>query len=218
MSTAAEVAGGKAAVLMIHGLGGTQFDLGSMHKVLQRAGFTTHSLTLPGHGTQPEDLVNVRAEDWIEAVSKLYDDLDALWNTRAERLNQRLREEGLPVQVANLSSIWTIGYTRPSRYNWMLQYYLRAGGLALSWVGTGRLIFSLNYTQADYEAVADRFVAACKDPVGSAARAGSAPAPRKIPDESMTVRMRMRIGIRGHCNMAQTCACVDGANKGKTPH
>jgi glutamate-1-semialdehyde 2,1-aminomutase len=50
----------------------------------------------------------------------------------------------------------------PSRYNWMLQYYLRAEGLALSWVGTGRLIFSLNYTDADFEAVADRFVAASR--------------------------------------------------------
>ena len=50
------------------------------------------------------------------------------------------------MRVANLSSIWTVCYTQPSRYNWMLQYYLRAEGLALSWVGTGRLIFSLNYT------------------------------------------------------------------------
>ena len=41
----------------------------------------------------------------------------------------------------------------PSRYNWMLQYYLRAEGLALSWVGTGRLIFSLNFTDADFDAV-----------------------------------------------------------------
>jgi glutamate-1-semialdehyde 2,1-aminomutase len=96
------------------------------------------------------------------AARALYADLDAVWNGRAERLNARLREEGLPVAVANLSSIWTVGYTKPSRYNWTLQYYLRAGGLALSWVGTGRLIFSLNYTEADYEAVADSFVAACK--------------------------------------------------------
>ena len=44
----------------------------------------------------------------------------------------------------------------------MLQYYLRAEGLALSWVGTGRLIFSLNYTDADFEAVAERFVAAAE--------------------------------------------------------
>jgi len=38
----------------------------------------------------------------------------------------------------------------------------RAQGLALSWVGSGRLIFSLNYTEADFEAVADRFVAAAR--------------------------------------------------------
>ena len=84
------------------------------------------------------------------------------WNERAQRLNERLRAEALPVAVANLSSIWTVCYTQPSRYNWMFQYYLRAEGLALSWVGTGRLIFSLNYTDADFDAVADRFVAAAK--------------------------------------------------------
>lgn len=94
------------------------------------------------------------------AVRNLYLGLDERWNTRAQRLNQRLREAGLPVQVANLSSIWTVCYTRPSRYNWMLQYYLRSEGLALSWVGTGRLIFSLDYTEADFEAVAGRFMAA----------------------------------------------------------
>ena len=44
----------------------------------------------------------------------------------------------------------------------MLQYYLRAEGLALSWVGTGRLIFSLNYTDEDCAAVTERFVAAAQ--------------------------------------------------------
>jgi len=95
-------------------------------------------------------------------IRGLYRDLDRTWDARAERLNQRLLEEGLPVQVANLSTIWTVSYTQPSRYNWMLQYYLRAEGLALSWVGTGRFIFSLNYTEADFEGVADRFVAAAR--------------------------------------------------------
>jgi glutamate-1-semialdehyde 2,1-aminomutase len=42
----------------------------------------------------------------------------------------------------------------------MLQYYLRVHGLALSWVGTGRLIFSLNYSDADFEAVVQRFILA----------------------------------------------------------
>jgi glutamate-1-semialdehyde 2,1-aminomutase len=95
-------------------------------------------------------------------VGRLYDGLDELWNARTAQLNERLRGEGLPVQVANLSSIWTVFYTQPSRYNWMLQFYLRAEGLALSWVGTGRLIFSLNYTQADFDAVVERFVAAAR--------------------------------------------------------
>jgi glutamate-1-semialdehyde 2,1-aminomutase len=92
----------------------------------------------------------------------MYRDLDRAWNERAQRLNRRLHEEALPVRVANMSSIWTVCYTQPSRYNWMLQYYLRAEGLVMSWVGTGRLIFSLNYDDADFEAVADRFVAAAR--------------------------------------------------------
>jgi glutamate-1-semialdehyde 2,1-aminomutase len=94
------------------------------------------------------------------AVRDLYVGLDETWNRRAATLNAQLEGAGLPVRVANLSSIWTVFYTQPSRYNWMLQYYLRAEGLALSWVGTGRFIFSLNYNEADFAAVADRFVAA----------------------------------------------------------
>jgi glutamate-1-semialdehyde 2,1-aminomutase len=97
-----------------------------------------------------------------EDAHALYRDLDGVWDERARVLNARLCDEGLPVQVANMSTIWTVLYTQPGRYNWMLQYYLRAEGLALSWVGTGRLIFSLNYTEADFAAVADRFVAAVK--------------------------------------------------------
>jgi glutamate-1-semialdehyde 2,1-aminomutase len=92
----------------------------------------------------------------------VYDGLDETWNGRAEKLNKMLAERDLPVRVANLSSIWTVKYTEPSRYNWMLQYYLRAEGLALSWVGTGRLIFSLNYGDADFSEVADRFVRAAE--------------------------------------------------------
>ena len=60
------------AVFLIHGLGGTQYDLGSMHKRLKNAGFVTYSLMLPGHGTTPADLVGVTAEDWLEAVRQKY--------------------------------------------------------------------------------------------------------------------------------------------------
>ncbi|WP_342106802.1 aminotransferase class III-fold pyridoxal phosphate-dependent enzyme [Methylobacterium sp. SI9] len=95
-------------------------------------------------------------------VAALYADLDATWDRRAARLNALLAEADLPVRVANMSTVWTVLYTKPSRYNWMLQFYLRAEGLALSWVGTGRLIFSLAYDDAAFEAVAARFVAAAE--------------------------------------------------------
>jgi glutamate-1-semialdehyde 2,1-aminomutase len=93
----------------------------------------------------------------------LYKDLDAAWTARADALNARLATAGLPVAVSNMSTIWTVLYTKPSRYNWMFQYYLRKHGLALSWVGSGRLIFSLNYSAQDFAAVADQFVAAAED-------------------------------------------------------
>ena len=93
-------------------------------------------------------------------VRAIYEGLDERWNARATLFNERMQAADLPLRAANLSSIWTMTYAQPSRYNWMLQYYLREQGLALSWVGTGRLIFSLNYSDADFEAVLDRFIAA----------------------------------------------------------
>jgi glutamate-1-semialdehyde 2,1-aminomutase len=92
----------------------------------------------------------------------VYRGLDETWDGRAKQLNDALERANLPVRVANLSSIWMVQYTKPSRYNWMFQYYLRAEGLALSWVGSGRLIFSLNYTDADFAEVEKRFVAAAE--------------------------------------------------------
>ena len=97
-----------------------------------------------------------------EPIRSMYRDLDALWEQRARRLNERLRAEQLPLQISHLSSIWTVNYLQPSRYHWMFQYYLRAEGLALSWVGTARLIFSLNYTDADFAAVSERILSAAR--------------------------------------------------------
>ena len=120
-----------------------------------RGTFNSHPYVM---GAMQEFLTGIERPE----IAALYDNLDAVWDGRAVRLNERLRAEGLPLQVANMSTIWTISYTQPSRYNWMLQYYLRAEGLALSWVGTGRLIFNLAYSEADFDAVADKLVAAAK--------------------------------------------------------
>ncbi len=47
-----------------------------MHKRLKNAGFVTHSLTLPGHGTRPGDLAGVRAQDWLDAVMAKYAEVE----------------------------------------------------------------------------------------------------------------------------------------------
>jgi len=96
-------------------------------------------------------------------IARLYEGIDERWDGRADLLNNMLAQQDLPVRVANMSTVWTVLYTRPSRYNWMLQFYLRAHGLALSWVGSGRLIFSLNYGDVEFAEVAKRFTRAAQD-------------------------------------------------------
>jgi glutamate-1-semialdehyde 2,1-aminomutase len=120
---------------------------------LARGTFNSHPYVM---GAMHEFLTRLESEP----IQALYRDLDAVWERRAAKLNARLRGAELPVQVATLSSIWTFNFLAPSRYNWMFQCYLKAQGLSLSWVGTARLIFSLNYSDADFAAVADRVVAA----------------------------------------------------------
>jgi glutamate-1-semialdehyde 2,1-aminomutase len=100
--------------------------------------------------------------DQIETpeIQAIYQGLDERWNARAAKFNQAMQDHDIPLHATNMSSVWTLSYTQPSRYNWMLQYYLRIQGLALSWVGTGRLIFSLNYSETDFDEVVQRFVLA----------------------------------------------------------
>ncbi|AWN17106.1 aminotransferase class III-fold pyridoxal phosphate-dependent enzyme [Salinisphaera sp. LB1] len=95
-------------------------------------------------------------------IQAIYANADEIWQRRARLFNQRLEAEHLPLRVAHFSSIFTVLYRQPSRYNWMLQFYLIAEGLTLPWIGTGRFIFSLNYTEDEFTTVVDRFVSAAR--------------------------------------------------------
>jgi len=75
--------------------------------------------------------------------------------------NEKMRAAGHPVRIDHLTTIWTCIFTRPSRFHWLFQYYLRDEGLALSWVGTGRCLFSLDWTEADYDELLKRMLNAC---------------------------------------------------------
>jgi glutamate-1-semialdehyde 2,1-aminomutase len=84
----------------------------------------------------------------------------AVW---ARSTNARLAEAGLPLRVVQFGTIWTVQFTEPGRYNWLLQYYLRAEGITMSWVGTGRCLASMDYTPADYETLQDAIVSAARE-------------------------------------------------------
>jgi glutamate-1-semialdehyde 2,1-aminomutase len=91
-----------------------------------------------------------------------YSGVDDRFRARAVELNRALASLSVPVTIETLSSVWTVCYTQPSRYHWMLQYYLRAQGLLLSWTGTGRLIFPIDLSDEDFRDIAVRFLSAAQ--------------------------------------------------------
>jgi len=125
----------RTGALLIHGLGGTQYDLGPMHKVLRRAGVETHAVTLPGHGGVPEDLLPVVAEQWLETVTQAYDELVDQYETfhvvgmcmgalLALELGA-LRQHRKGRLVAMAAPVYIDGWSTPS-YRWLrhLVYHL----------------------------------------------------------------------------------------------
>jgi len=93
---------------------------------------------------------------------KEHDDCTTRVEKWADKLNARMTTEKIPLQVASYCSVWTMLFQQPGRYHWFLQYYLRDEGIALSWVGTGRLNFSMDFTTKDLDDVTEKMVKACR--------------------------------------------------------
>jgi esterase/lipase len=53
---------------LVHGLGGTSATMQPLADLLVAAGHRVATVTLPGHGTVPEHLVDVTWHDWLVAV------------------------------------------------------------------------------------------------------------------------------------------------------
>jgi glutamate-1-semialdehyde 2,1-aminomutase len=102
-----------------------------------------HWVSRPETATQFAD-TNARCAEWVQAT------------------NAQLASASLPLRVVHLGTIWTIQFTEPGRYNWLLQYYLRAHGITLSWVGTGRCLVSMDFSAADYERLREAIVEAAR--------------------------------------------------------
>jgi len=101
---------------------------------------------------------------WLEepATVKSYDEMHANIDAFIKAANKKFEEKGYPVQLTNWFSVWSILYTKPGRYHWIFQYFLKDAGVNLSWVGTGRLLFSLEWKKADFDRLLERLLAACE--------------------------------------------------------
>ncbi len=90
---------------------------------------------------------------WVTqpAAARQYDEAKDRCAQWVRSTNERLAEQALPLRVVHLATVWTVLFNAPSRYNWLLQYYLRAEGLTLSWVGTGRCLSSMDFSDSDYQ-------------------------------------------------------------------
>jgi len=99
---------------------------------------------------------------WLSdpATPGLYDEMNDRCAQWAQATNQALAEAALSLRVVHLATVWTVLFTDPGRYNWLLQYYLRAEGVTLSWVGTGRCLGAMDFTQKDYAALQTKLIAA----------------------------------------------------------
>jgi glutamate-1-semialdehyde 2,1-aminomutase len=96
------------------------------------------------------------------ATSKLYADAKLRCEQWVRSTNETLGRLSLPVRVMNFATIWTVLFKEAGRYNWLLQYYLRAEGVTLSWVGTGRCMSSLDFGSEDYRELQGKLVKAAQ--------------------------------------------------------
>lgn len=60
--------GGRAGVLLVHGLAGSPADLRFVGRGLNRAGFTVYGLQLAGHGGGSAELLGTGWQDWMRSV------------------------------------------------------------------------------------------------------------------------------------------------------
>ena len=67
----------RAVALLVHGLSDSPYTLRSIARTLQAEGVTVYGLRLPGHGTIPAGLDQVRWRDWMAAVQMAFDDIRA---------------------------------------------------------------------------------------------------------------------------------------------
>jgi pimeloyl-ACP methyl ester carboxylesterase len=58
----------KKGILLIHGLTGSPYTMQDLGKFFRNRCFLVRSILLPGHGTRPGDLLDIKYQDWVKSV------------------------------------------------------------------------------------------------------------------------------------------------------
>jgi carboxylesterase len=96
-----ELPGADAGVLLMHGFSGSCSEIRALGRTLNNAGYGVFAPALAGHGTSPDDLVNVRPEDFFTGADEAY---------------HKVRQRYTRVYVVGLSLGGTLGLHLATRY------------------------------------------------------------------------------------------------------
>ncbi len=64
------------AVLLLHGLTGTPFELKKYAQALYNQGYDVYTPCLPGHGDKVQEIYTVKYQDWLNFVEEKFSELD----------------------------------------------------------------------------------------------------------------------------------------------
>jgi glutamate-1-semialdehyde 2,1-aminomutase len=76
--------------------------------------------------------------------------------------NAALSKHECPISVAAYRNMWTICFHQPSLYQFLFQYYLRDAGIQMVWVGTGKMLFNLEFKDKDLQRLTEILISASK--------------------------------------------------------
>lgn len=109
-------------------------------------------------GSMNAVLKYVTAEGTAKVFQRFADDVDS-WVGRS---NATLEKEDLPIRVNACRTTWCISYQQKSIFNFLFMYYLRDCGLQMAWVGTGKMLLTLDFDSAALDEITSKLVAAAK--------------------------------------------------------
>ena len=122
--------GNNKGILLVHGYTGTPAEMRELGEKLNKDGYTTMGVLLPGHGTRPEDITGVTWKQWYEAVENAYYELSkncteiSVVGMSMGSLLTLVAADRLPVKKIVLMSAPIFLFDWRIRFLWILKFFI----------------------------------------------------------------------------------------------